>query len=97
MSKIIGVTVGTSISPKTLKEKLKPVLSVNGVKPDENGNAEIIMKFEDLTEEEKASLKGDKGDTPEKGIDYFTEADKQEMIASVIASLPVYNGEVVAE
>ena len=41
MSKIIGVTVGTTISPDKIKEKLKPVLSVNGVKPDEDGNVKI--------------------------------------------------------
>ena len=50
--------------------------------------------------------KGDKGDTgdtgpagadgktPVKGTDYFTEADKNEMVNAVIAALPVYNGEV---
>ena len=38
--------------------------------------------------------KGDKGDTgadghtPVKGTDYFTEADKQEMVTAVIAALP---------
>ena len=38
--------------------------------------------------------KGDKGDTgadghtPVKGIDYFTEADKQELVTAVIAALP---------
>lgn len=31
---------------------------------------------------------------PEKGIDYFTEADKKEMIESVISALPKYTGEV---
>ena len=41
MSKIIGVTVGTTISPQTLKDKLNPVLSVNGIKPDETGNVKI--------------------------------------------------------
>lgn len=35
------------------------------------------------------------GKTPEKGTDYFTEADKAELINAVIAALPVYNGEVV--
>ena len=40
---------------------------------------------------------GADGHTPEKGADYFTAADKQEMVAAVIAALPVYNGEVVAE
>ena len=38
--------------------------------------------------------KGDKGDTganghtPVKGTDYFTEADKQELVTAVIAALP---------
>jgi hypothetical protein len=41
MSKIIGITVGTPLSPSTIKDKLKPVLSVNGTKADENGNVEI--------------------------------------------------------
>lgn len=50
--------------------------------------------------------KGDKGDpgangkdgyTPIKGTDYFTEADKAEMVSAVLSALPVYNGEVVAE
>ena len=38
---IIGVTVGTPISPKAIERKLKPVKSVNGVTPDENGNLVI--------------------------------------------------------
>ena len=41
MSKIIGITAGTPLSPQMLKEKLKPVTSVNGVKPDANGNVKI--------------------------------------------------------
>ena len=42
--------------------------------------------------------KGDKGDpgyTPKKGVDYYTSADKAEMVNAVISALPVYNGEVV--
>lgn len=44
---------------------------------------------------------GEKGDTgadgktPEKGVDYFTESDKTEMVNAVIAALPVYNGEII--
>jgi hypothetical protein len=41
MSKIIGVTVGTPTSPKAMADKLKPVTSVNGVKPDDNGNVKL--------------------------------------------------------
>lgn len=61
---------------------------------DENGNfigVPVIqgekgedgkMSFEDLTEEQKASLKGETGAsgyTPVKGVDYFTEEDKNEI------------------
>ena len=50
-------------------------------------------------------VKGDKGDkgedgadgyTPVKGKDYFTDSDKAEMVSSVIAALPVYDGSVTA-
>ena len=35
-----------------------------------------------------ADLKGADGHTPVKGTDYFTEADKQELVTAVIAALP---------
>ena len=35
------------------------------------------------------------GAKPVKGTDYWTEADRTQMVADVIAALPVYNGEVV--
>ena len=41
------------------------------------------------------NLKGTPGTTPVKGTDYFTAADKAEMVSAVIAALPVYAGEVV--
>ena len=37
---------------------------------------------------------GTDGYTPKKGVDYYTDTDKQEMVQTVIAALPVYNGEV---
>lgn len=39
--KIIGVTVGTPISPKKIEDKINPVKTVNGKAPDENGNVEV--------------------------------------------------------
>ena len=33
--------------------------------------------------------------TPIKGVDYFTEADKRELVEDVLASIPRYKGEVV--
>ena len=38
---------------------------------------------------------GAAGATPVKGTDYFTDADKAEMVSAVIAALPVYAGEVI--
>lgn len=38
---------------------------------------------------------GADGKTPVKGTDYFTAADKTEMVNAVIAALPVYHGEVL--
>lgn len=55
--KIFGVTVGTALSPDKIKEKIKPVTSVNGVKADENGNVEVdipegggVTSWNDLTD-----------------------------------------------
>lgn len=41
MSKIIGVTVGTPTSPSKMERELKPVKTVNGIEPDENGNVNV--------------------------------------------------------
>lgn len=41
MSRIIGVTVGTPTSPAKMDEELKPVKTINGIAPDENGNVEV--------------------------------------------------------
>ena len=37
-------------------------------------------------------LKGDKGDTPVKGTDYWTAADKAEIVADILAALPTWTG-----
>lgn len=34
--------------------------------------------------------------TPQKGVDYFTQADRKELVQAVLNALPVYNGEVEA-
>lgn len=36
--------------------------------------------------------KGDKGDTPQKGTDYWTASDKQEIVTDVLNALPTWNG-----
>lgn len=37
-------------------------------------------------------LKGDKGDTPVKGTDYWIESDKAEIVADTLAALPTWTG-----
>lgn len=37
-------------------------------------------------------LKGDKGDTPVKGTDYWTESDKAEIVNDTLAALPTWAG-----
>ena len=39
-----------------------------------------------------ADLKGENGHTPIKGTDYYTEADKAEMVALVLTALPTWSG-----
>lgn len=39
--KIIGVTVGTPTSPRKMGDVLKPVKTVNGKEPDNEGNVKI--------------------------------------------------------
>lgn len=67
--------------------------------------ADGTMKFEDLTEEQKQSLAFKyedfteeqieelRGYTPIKGVDYYTEAEKVEMIEAVIANIALAQGE----
>lgn len=54
---IIGVTVGTAISPEGMERKLNPVKTVNGIAPDENGNVEIAGGG--FTPEDKAEIVAD--------------------------------------
>lgn len=58
---------------------------------------EIPSAIETALAEAKASgeFKGDKGDpgyTPQKGTDYWTNADRDEMINAVLSALPAWEG-----
>ena len=63
----------------------------------EKGDTGAAFTYSDFTAEQLAALKGEKGDTgapgkdgktPVKGTDYWTVADKQEIVNDVIAALP---------
>lgn len=49
----------------------------------------VMNGFEGTEEEWLESLKGEKGDAPQKGVDYFTDADKEEIINSLLDMLPI--------
>ena len=59
MRKIIGVTVGTPTSPEAMAAKIKPVTSVNGATPDENGNVELLGYATEQYVQDYAQPKGD--------------------------------------
>lgn len=61
-------------------------LKVKGDKGDK-GDA---FTYADFTQEQLASLKGP---APVRGVDYWTESDKTEIVNDVLASIPNYNEE----
>ena len=88
----VEITVSDSDGIQTVKvhDGKKGDKGDKGEKGDKGADGTMI--FEDLTAEQKASLKGDKGDkgdpgtngkdgyTPQKGVDYWTDTDKQEIV-----------------
>lgn len=48
----------------------------------------VMNGFEGTEEEWLESLQGEDGYTPQKGVDYFTDADKSELVTRVLHSLP---------
>ena len=61
-------------------------LKVKGDKGDK-GDA---FTYADFTQEQLESLKGP---APVRGVDYWTESDKSEIVNDVLASIPNYNKE----
>lgn len=63
---------------------------------DEDTIIKIVQKYmeEHPPAPGKDGRDGEDGYTPIKGVDYYTDADKAEMVTAVIGALPVYAGEV---
>ena len=57
---------------------------------------QIMKAIDDGRLQGEPGPRGVPGHTPQKGVDYFTPADKAELVNDVLAALPTYNGEVVA-
>lgn len=69
------------------------VLSWTPTKSDMESVTPVNIKGKDGKDGEPG-LPGTDGKTPEKGVDYFTSEDKNEIISAVLARLPIYSGEV---
>lgn len=104
---VVNVEGGTP-SIKFLEEKVAETLQYrNEAKyASENVNVFIPSVTEDgvLSWSNKAgidnpssvNIKGEKGEdgySPQKGVDYYTEADRQDIIEDVLARFPSYEGE----
>ena len=75
--------------------KQRPMYYVPQVRQQEEGSmtVEFSPSQDSMPAVSSATVVLPAGKTPEKGIDYATEADKEEMVARVLAALPVYHGE----
>ena len=69
--KINGITVGTTMNPKKIEDKVKFGKSAYDLAV-KNG-------FKGTEKEWLESLKGPHGDKPVRGIDYWTDEDKAEI------------------
>ena len=68
-------------------------VTVSSVAESDASGGENVVTFSDG--KRLVVKNGKDGKTPVKGVDYYTDADKSDMVQAVIAALPVYNGEVV--
>ncbi len=53
-----------------------------------NSNGELILTVNDETSFNVGKVKGENGDKPIKGTDYWTDSDKEEIVNSVLDALP---------
>lgn len=79
-----GVVIGVSTS---VGEGYSPTAKVT-----QNANGAVITITDKNGTTTATITNGSKGDTPVKGIDYYTEADKTEMVNAVLAALPAAEG-----
>ena len=81
----IGKLSEEKLDKTALPEAVNTALAQAKASGDFKGDA---FTYEDFTEEQLESLKGAKGDKPVKGTDYFTEADKAELVEEVLENVP---------
>ena len=66
----------------------------DGITPHIGANGNWYLDTTDTGKPSRGEkgLKGDKGDTPIKGTDYWTAADKTEIVNDTLAALPTWSG-----
>lgn len=92
MEKLNGVTKGIGDAVRKFIEE-NPIGSNTDISVSETAEGvEIAITDEEGTKSYRVHH-GKDGYTPVRGEDYWTTADKAEMVAAVLAALPVYGGE----
>lgn len=66
-------------------------VDMGGITPTIGANGNWYLGSTDTGKPSRGE-KGDKGDTPVKGTDYWTAADKAEIVADTLAALPTWTG-----
>ncbi|MBO5842562.1 MAG: hypothetical protein J6R46_06150 [Clostridia bacterium] len=80
--------------PEWAKQEEKPKYTASEVDALSQDDLQEAVNVALQAAEESGMFNGEDGHTPEKGVDYYTEADKAEMVAAVLAAIP--NGDEVA-
>ena len=82
-----GAVSGTYDGSTATTINIPTIAGTNGVSATHSWNG-TVLTVTSASGTSSADLKGAKGDKPIKGTDYFTEADKEELVMAVIAALP---------
>lgn len=103
MQVVGGKWVPVTIDLENGEDGFSPTITVEAIEggnkiaiTDVNGTKYVYVMDGEDGKDGKNGKDGVDGRTPVKGTDYFTKADKTEMVASVIAALPVYDGSVTS-
>ena len=88
--------------PKVIKDYINETLvpAVRDLQRNKVDGSDLGAVVEGVLEQAKASgefdgprgIQGEKGDTPVKGVDYWTDADKQEILDDVLDAIPDAGG-----
>lgn len=91
---VSGETVITAENLNAIQDELIRVAKgSDGVTPHIGDNGNWYLGTTDTGKSSRGEMgpqgpKGDQGHTPVKGTDYWTAADKQEIVSDVLAALP---------